>query len=107
MKLSGKDSAKGQTDGVVALLSMIIEDLEGELKEEKAAEEAAQLDYESLKKSVEEQKSKLEKMKINLEDQIAEEGTAKDAESDLKDENKKELTNEETTETDLKKTCDD
>merc|ERR1719463_208788 len=105
MKLSKKDSAKGQTDGVIALLDMIIEDLKGELKEEKAAEEAAQLDYEALKKTVEDQKEKLTKKKINLESQIAEENTAKDAEEDLKDDNKESLKTEETTETDLKKTC--
>jgi len=107
MRLSSKDSAKGQTDGIIALLDMIIEDLNNELAESKAAEEAAQLDYEKMKKAVEEQKAKLTKSKINLEGQIAEEETAKTAESDLKKENEKELKNEETTEEDLKKTCDD
>merc|ERR1719506_1508112 len=103
MRLSSKDSAKGQTDGIIALLDMIIEDLNNELAESKAAEEAAQLDYEKMKKAVEEQKAKLTKSKINLEGQIAEEETAKTAESDLKKENEKELKNEETTEEDLKK----
>lgn len=106
-KLSGKDSAKVQTKGVLSLLDMIIEDLQGELAEAKAAEEAAQLDYESMKKAVEDQKAKLEKTKINLDGQIAQENTAKDDESDLKKENEKKLTNEKDTEADLKKTCDD
>jgi len=107
MKLSGKDSAGLQNKGVVSLLDMIIEDLNQELAESKTAEEAAQLDYESMKKAVEDQKAKLTKSKINLEGQLAEEGTAKTAEEDLKKENEKELTTEKKTETDLKKTCDD
>jgi len=107
MKLSGKNSAKGQTDGVVSLLSMIIEDLNAELAESKSAEEAAQLDYETMKKAVEDQKAKLTRSKINLEGQIAEEGTAKTAEADLQTDNEKDLTNEKKTEADLQKTCDD
>jgi len=107
MKLSGKDSSAVQTKGVVSLLDMIIEDLNQELAESKSAEAAAQLDYENMKKAVEDQKAKLEKAKINLEGQIAEEGTAKTAEEDLKKENEQELETEKTTETDLKKTCDD
>lgn len=107
MKLSGKDSAKGQTNGILALLDMIMEDLTAELAESKAAEEAAQLDYDIMKHAVEGQKIKLTQAKINLDGQIAEEGTAKTAESDLQTENEKDLTNEKTTETDLKKTCDD
>jgi len=107
MKLSGKDSAGTQTKGVVSLLDMIIEDLDNELAEGKSAEAAAQLDYEAMKKAVEDQKAKLTKAKINLDGQIAEEGTAKTAEEDLQKENEKELTNEKATETDLKKTCDD
>jgi hypothetical protein len=106
-KLSGKNSAKGQTDGVVALLDHIIEDLTGELAEGKAAEEAAQLDYESMKKAVEDQKAKLTKSETNLKGQIAEEDKSKGAEADLKKENEDELTNEKTTEADLQKTCDD
>merc|ERR1740133_801199 len=60
-----------------------------------------------MKKAVEGQKAKLTGTKINLEGQIAEEDTAKTAESDLQIANEKDLTNEKTTETDLKKTCDD
>jgi len=107
MRLSGKDSAKGQTDGVTSLLDMIIEDLGAELAESKAAEAAAQVDYDNMKNAVEDQKAKLTKTKINLAGQIAEEGTAKLAESNLQKENEKDLTTEKKTETDLKKTCDD
>jgi len=106
-KLSDKDSSKNQTQGVLSLLDMIIEDLQGELAEAKSAEEAAQTDYESMKKAVEDQKEKLEKAEINLKGQIAQENTDKDAEVDLKKENAKKLDNEKTTEKDLKKTCDD
>jgi anaerobic ribonucleoside-triphosphate reductase len=107
LKISDKDNAKNQTKGVLSLLDMIIEDLQGELLETKDAEEAAQLAYEEMKKAVEEQKAKLEKAKINLEGQIAQENTAKDAETDLQEENEKKLTTEKETEVDLKKTCDD
>jgi hypothetical protein len=106
-KLSGKDNAKLQSKGVLDLLDMIIEDLQGELRESKAAEEAAQADYEKMKKAVEDQKAKLEEAKINLEGQIAQEETSKSDEEDDKKENEESLDNEEKTEEDLKKTCDD
>jgi len=107
MRLSGKDSAKNQNQGVLNLLDMIIEDLGQELAEAKAAEKQAQTAYEELKKAVEEQKAKLKKKKINLEGQIAEEGTSKKAEADLQKDNEKDLDTEKATEKDLKKTCDD
>lgn len=106
-KLSGKDNAKLQSKGVLDLLDMIIEDLHGEIRESKAAEEAAQADYEKMKKAVEDQKAKLEEAKINLEGQIAQEETAKTDEEDDKKENEESLDNEKQTEEDLKKTCDD
>jgi len=106
-KLSGKDSGKNQNQGVVNMLDMIIEDLGQELAEAKSAEEAAQVAYEKMKKAVEDQKAKLQKKKINLEGQIAEEGTAKTAEEDLQKSNEKDLDTEKKTEVDLKKTCDD
>lgn len=107
LKLSDKDSASNQTQGVVSLIDMIIEDLTQELAEGKAAEKAAQLAYEKMKQSIEDQKAKLEKKKINLEGQIAEEGTSKTAEEDLQKENEDDLDNTKKTEADLKKTCDD
>merc|ERR1719178_242620 len=60
-----------------------------------------------MKQSIEDQKAKLEKKKINLEGQIAEEGTSKTAEEDLQKENEDDLDNTKKTEADLKKTCDD
>merc|ERR1740130_3474 len=107
MKLSGKDNASGQTNGVLKLLDMIIEDLTGEIAEGQASEKASQLDYDKMKKAVEDQKAKLVKKEINLKGQIAEENTAKTAENNLKKENNKELTNQKDTKTDLKKTCED
>lgn len=107
LKLSDKDSASNQTQGVVSLIDMIITDLTQELAEGKAAEKAAQLAYEKMKQSIEDQKAKLEKKKINLEGQIAEEGTSKTAEEDLQKENEDDLDNTKKTEADLKKTCDD
>jgi len=107
MKLSDGDNAAVQTKGVVSMLEMIIEDLNAELAESKAAEAAAQTAYDEMKKAVEDQKAKLTKSKINLEGQLAEEGSQKTAESDLKKVNEKSLKDEKTTEVDLKKTCDD
>merc|ERR1712100_179577 len=77
MRISGKDSAKLQTKDVVEFLDMIVTDLNQELAEAKAAEEAAQLDYEKMRDDVEDKKAKLEKKKINLEGQIADENEAK------------------------------
>lgn len=107
MKLSDGDNAAVQTKGVISMLDMIIEDLNAELAESKAAEAAAQVAYDEMKKAVEDQKAKLTKAKISLDGQIAEEGTQKAAESDLKKTNEKSLTDEKATEADLKKTCDD
>merc|ERR1712100_123353 len=56
MRISKKDSAKLQTKDVVEFLDMIVTDLNQELAEAKAAEEAAQLDYEKMRDAVEEQK---------------------------------------------------
>merc|ERR1719331_3786389 len=105
MKLSESDSAEGQANGVLSLLDMIIEDLNGELAESKSAEASAQLDYEKMTKAVKTQKAKLTRSKINLEGQIAEERSAKNAEKNLQKENEKELKNQKMTEADLKKTC--
>merc|ERR1719265_561993 len=102
-KLSDKSSAKNQASGVLHLMDIIVQNLQSELADAMAAEEAVQLDYEQMKKAVEEQKAELEKAKINLEGQIAQENTAKDAEEDLKKENEKALTDEKTTEADLKR----
>merc|ERR1719440_1109015 len=107
MRISGKDSAKLQTKDVVEFLDMIVTDLNQELAEAKAAEEAAQLDYEKMRDDVEDKKAKLEKKKINLEGQIADEKEAKQAEEDTKKENEDSLSNEEKTEETLRETCDD
>jgi len=107
MKLSDRNNAANQNKGVVNLLDMIIEDLNAELAEAKTAEAAAQADYDEMKKAIEDQKAKLTKAKINLEGQIAQEGTAKTAEKDLQKANEKDLGDEKQTEADLKKTCDD
>lgn len=106
-RLSDKDSAKNQGAVITSILEVVITDLNGELAESKAAEEAAQLDYEKMKASVEEQKDKLNKKKINLEGQIAEEEAAQKDEEDLQKENEESLGTEKTTEADLRKTCDD
>jgi hypothetical protein len=106
-RLSGKDSAKLQSKDVTKFLQMIITDLEQELTEAKAAEVAAQTDYEKMKAAVEDQKAKLEKKKINLDNSIAEEESAKSAEEDLQKSNEDSLETEKETEADLKKTCDD
>jgi len=107
IKLSGKDSAKGQTDTVVALLDNIIEDLNSELAETKTNEAASQEDYEALKKSVEDQKAALEKSKTNLDGGIAAQNSAKADEEKLQGDNEGSLKTEKDTEADLKKTCDD
>merc|ERR1719440_2615575 len=107
MRISKKDSAKLQTKDVVEFLDMIVTDLNQELAEAKAAEEAAQLDYEKMRDAVEDQKAKLEKKKINLEGQIANEKEEKQNEEDTKKENEESLGTEEKTEATLRETCDD
>jgi len=106
-KFSKNNAAKGQTNGVLALLDLISEDLENEIKEGQKAEAAAQTDYEAMKKSVEGQKAALEKTEINLKGQIAQEDTAKTDEGKLKDDNSKDLETQDTTLVNAKKTCDD
>jgi len=105
-KLSGKDSRKNSAGGVVKMLTMIITDLENEVKVAIQVEEAAQADYEAMVASRNDSIDKLKLEETNLKASIAEQGTAKTNEEGAQTSNEGLLTNEETALSDIKPDCD-
>jgi len=93
---SGKGSRKGQAKGIVSLMTMIIEDLNDEIKNGMTAEEQAQLAFEKQLATAEALQEDLEKKVVTLDGQIAKK------DKDLTDE-KKDLDNNKE---DLKKELD-
>merc|ERR1719159_282143 len=94
IKFSDKGSRKGQAKGILAIISDIIADLEGEIALAGKQEEAAQLEHEkqvsaahTLIESLEEKKVGLEgDIEDNKEKKVEEEGLLSDNEDDLKEE---------------------
>jgi len=68
---SGKGSRKGEAKGIVSMMTMIIEDLNDEIKNAMTAEEKAQLAFEKQLASAEALQEDLEKKVVTLEKQIA------------------------------------
>merc|ERR1719444_430629 len=94
-EFSGKGARKTEAKGVVSLMTMIIEDLNDEIKNAMTAEEKAQAAFEEALKTAEALQKELEEKVVTLDDQIAKkEEDLSDEEKDLKnneDDLKKEL----------------
>lgn len=105
-RFSDKNSRKNESKGIVSLLTMIIEDLEEELKSSKAAEESAQEDFEKRLEAAEELESDLKDKQTNLDEQISLEDDKISDEKDLLDENTESKENEEQTHADIQPECD-
>jgi len=86
-EFSDKSKAKNQAKSIVSLMTMLVEDLEGEVRQATAAEEKAIADFEVALEAAEKLKSDLEEKKTNLEEFIAERETEKTEEEDLLKEN--------------------
>lgn len=67
---SDKSSRKTQTNGVIALLQHLVEDLEGETESDVKGEGAAQLDYEKTVEAAMHLEAKLQAKKTNIEGTI-------------------------------------
>lgn len=105
-KFSGKSSRKNESKGIIALLTIIIEDLQEEIKSSKEAEEAAQLDFEKRLEAAKSLQSDLETKQTNLEEQISVKNDEIEKEKGVLQENTESKENEETTEADIKPECD-
>merc|ERR1719476_252582 len=68
---SDKGSRKHETKGVLQLMTMLIEDLQDEIKNEMKEEEETQLEYEKEMKAAKKSKEELIEKKVNLEETIA------------------------------------
>merc|ERR1719188_2696559 len=94
LKFKGKDYRKNPAKSILSIMTMIIEDLQDEIKNDLAAEEKAQLAFEEEHKTAMKLKADLILKKTNLEqtiatlkaDKTAEEETKKAREEDKKNE---------------------
>merc|ERR1719277_984012 len=91
---AGKGSRKRETEGIVGLMSMLIEDAEDEIKNGIKNEAAAQLEFEKQLKAAETLKANLIAKKTDLENQIANLGEKKGDEISTKEDNEHELQDE-------------
>jgi len=105
-RFSDKNSRKNESKGIVSLLTIIIEDLEEELKSGKAGEESSQEDFEKRLEAAEGLESDLNDKKTNLDEQISLENDKISDEKDLRDENSESKGNEEQTHADIQPECD-
>jgi len=105
-KFSDKNSRKGESKGIVSLLTMIIEDLEEEIKSGEEGEESAQADFEKRMEAAKQLQEDLQNKETNLNEQIALEESELEKENDLLSENEGTKTDEEMTKADIKPGCD-
>jgi len=91
---SGKGSRKGESKGIVSILTMIIEDAEQEIKNGQEAEAASQIEFEAQKKAAEQLLADLIEKKNNLETEIARLEDEKTAEHEKKEANEADLKDE-------------
>jgi hypothetical protein len=91
---SGKDSRKGESKGIVSILTMIIEDAHQEIKNGQVAEASAQTEFEKQLKAAETLLADLILKKNNLETEIARLGDEKSAENETMESNKADLKDE-------------
>lgn len=103
---SDKHKNKNEAKGIVSLLTMIMEDLNDEIRNDMKAEEAAQLQFESQLKTAEDLEAQLEVKKVNLEEMIAKRGVEKSDEQTLMANNKVDLDEQVSYKKQIKPDCD-
>jgi len=102
-----KSTARGvQSQGVVSLLAVIIEDLHAEINANIAAEHAAQLDYEKQVAVAQALKKELEARRVDLQDSIATLNSESDTVDAAVQANSQELGSWEKVQEDMKPHCD-
>jgi len=103
---SGKGSRKNEAKGIVSIMTMIIEDLNDEIKNAMTAEEKAQLAFEKALAAAEALQEDLEKKVVTLDEQIAKkELDLSEEEKDLAN-NKEDLQNELDYKKEIEPDCD-
>jgi len=89
-----KGARKGESKGIVSILTMIIEDLNDEIKNGMKNEEASQVDYEEQMDTAEKLREELIAKKVSLEEAIAKRNEEKSAEIEDMNANQKDLDDE-------------
>jgi len=105
-EFSHKANRKGESKGIVSLLTMITEDLEEEIKNAVKMEEDAVKSFDDRITEADATKTALESKKTNIEGTIAEHEGSKTDEEDDKEDNEDDRTSEEDTMADIKPDCD-
>lgn len=103
---SDKGSRKNQGKGIISIITMIIEDLEAEIKNGIKDEVSAQAEFEKNVDAAKKLIADLEEKKSNLEDDKAETESKRDDESEDKKSNEKNLENNEEYLKSIKPDCD-
>jgi len=103
---SDKAHRKGESKGVLSILSMLAEDLANEIKVAQKAEEAAQLDFESALAAAATLQEKLEEKRTNLKVAITNRKADKGEEESKLETNEGDLSDEEKYEQEIKPDCD-
>jgi len=91
---SGKGKRKDESKGIVQIMTMLIEDLNDEIKNDMQAEETAQLKYEKLIDEANALREKLVTKKVGLDDAISKRSDERQAEEDDKKANENDLADE-------------
>jgi len=103
---ASKDSHKGQSKGIVSLMTMFIEDLQDEVSNGIKNEGLSQMEFEKALKTAQDLESDLKDKKVNLEDIIAKRNKSKGEEHDDKDDNNDDLQDEVDFKGRIQKDCD-
>jgi len=103
---SGQDKRKNEAKGIVQIMTMLIEDVNDEIKNGMRDEEAAQLEYEGMLKAAQNLQAKLETQEANLIQMIADHGEEKSDEHQLKLENLADLKDEQDYKARITPDCD-
>jgi hypothetical protein len=103
---TGAESRKTETKGIISLMTMLIEDLNDEIKTGMEDEEQAQLEFEKMLKAAKKLKEELVSKKVSLEDVIAKRGEQKTSESEKKENNGEDKSSELEYKKEIKPDCD-
>lgn len=103
---SGKGKRKNESKDIVSILTMIIEDIDDEIKNDMKAEEEAQLEYEALIAEADKLLDTLNKKKISLINAIAQRSGEKTDEETLRTNNKADLKDERDYKDSITNDCD-
>jgi len=103
---SHKGKRKNESKDIISILTMIIEDLNDEIKNGMKAEETAQLEYEAQMKAAEKLRAELDAKRVSLEAAISQREGERSDERELKKENEDELKDEQDYKASIKPDCD-